>query len=96
MRPHLPVRLNYPVMFHTLTSGGGTALTQNDNCLKNTKKAEIEYPGSMWHNMDLQQPRAIVYNLPFYHVGNKDSARLCFWETMEFNNLLHTMSLLCR
>ena len=50
-------------------------------------------------------PRAVVNNLPLYHVGNKDSARLCCWETvrkpylastMEFNNFLHTMSLLCR
>ena len=93
-----------------LTFGGGTALTGNANCVKKTKKTEIghvtmniqEACGIIW---TYNGRRADVNNLPFYHVGNKDSARQCCWETcrkpypastMEFNNLLHTMSLLCR
>ena len=39
--------------------------------------------------MALQQP-----NLPFYHVGNKDSGRKHYLaSTMEFNKSLHTLSL---
>ena len=93
-------------MFHTLTFGVATALTRHANCVK---KTDLNVTMNIQEACGLIQtynsPSVVVNNLPFYHVCNTDSARLCCWETvrkpylastMEFNNFLHTMSLLCR
>jgi hypothetical protein len=67
-------------MLNTLTFGGGTALTQTKT--KTKTKTEIghvtmniqEAYGIIW---TYNSPRTIVINFPYYHVSNKDSARLC-------------------
>ena len=97
-------------MFHTLPLGGAAALTRNADCVKKTKKTEIyhvtmnnqEACGLIW---TYNSRRAGVNNLPFtmwvirtqpdYVVG-KTVREPYLASTMELNNFLHTMSLLCR
>jgi hypothetical protein len=92
-------------MFHTLTFGVATALTRHANCVKKTDLNVTmniqEACGLIW---TYNSPRAqiiclftmwVIRTQPDYVVG-KTVREPYLASTMELNNFLHTMSLLCR